>query len=129
MSDFEHELLDILDQDTKFDPARAQVLRLQVGDEYKKKKRRLLIRTWVWHAVAAAILIPGLIQVDSSGNELRATQGLVWVILAATLLVVIKLWYWIVHSRLEIMREIKRLELRWTLAQSREQIAEEPSEQ
>ncbi len=117
MSDFEHELLDILEQDTKFDPARAQVLRLQVGDEYKRKKRRLLIWYWVYHVVAIAIVIPAMIQIYS-GNELQAIRGYVGFIGALAALIIIKLWYWIVHSRLEIMREIKRLELRWTLAQS-----------
>lgn len=121
MSDFEHDLLDILEQDAKFDPARAEVLRLQITNEIKQKKRRLLIWTWVWHAIAAVPLIFGLSRVKVANNFQAASEGIILAVAGLALLIVIKLWYWIVHSRLEIMREIKRLELRWTLAQSREQ--------
>jgi hypothetical protein len=115
MSDFEHELLDLLEKDGKFDPAREEVLRLQVTSEFSRKKKRLLIWTWVWQAVCAAILIPGLFMAFGQ-NDLRTTiQGVGVIVMGEAGLIVIKLWYWIVHGRLEVMRELKRLELRWTL--------------
>ena len=115
MSHFEHELLDALEKNGKSDPAREEVLRLQITSEFKRKKKRLLIWTWIWHAVAAVILLPGLSQAFR-GTDLRTmAQGLALVILGEGLLIVVKLWYWIVHGRLEVMRELKRLELRWTL--------------
>jgi hypothetical protein len=115
MSDFERELLDLLEKDGKFDPAREEVLRLQVTSEFSRKKKRLLIWTWVFHAVAAAFLIPGVI-LTFGVNDLRMTiQGLALIVMGEAGLIVIKLWYWIVHGRLEVMRELKRLELRWTL--------------
>jgi hypothetical protein len=115
MSDFEHELLDLLEKNGKFDPAREEVLRLQVTSEFRRKKKRLLIWCWIWHAVAAVILLPGLEQSLGSTDQRAAIRGTSLVILGAALLIVIKLWYWVVHGRLEIMRELKRLELRWTL--------------
>jgi hypothetical protein len=110
MSDFEHELLDVLGKDVKFDPAREEVLRLQITSEFKKKKRRLLIWTVVYHVIALVILVPGLSQVLHSTDQLEAIRGVAFVILGAILLIVIKLWYVINRGRLEVMRELKRLE-------------------
>lgn len=115
MSDFEHELLDVLAKDVKFDPAREEMLRLQVTSEFKKKKRRLIIWSVVYHVVALVILLPGLSQVLHSTDQLEAIRGVAFVILGAILLIVIKLWYVIVRGRLEVMRELKRLELRLVL--------------
>ena len=111
MSDFEHELLDLLEKDVKFDPAREEVLRLQITSEFKKKKRRLVIWYVVYLVIGVVILLPGLNQTLESTDQLQAIRGLAFVILGAILLIVIKLWYWIVHGRLEVMRELKRLEL------------------
>ena len=115
MSDFEHELLDLLEKDVKFDPAREEMLRLQITSEFKKKKRRLVIWTVVYHVIGVVFVLPGLSQVLKSTDQLEAIRGLAFVILGAVLLIVIKLWYWIVRGRLEIMRELKRLELRLVL--------------
>ena len=115
MSDFEHELLDLLEKNGKFDPAREEVLRLQVTSEFARKKKRLLVWTWASHAVALAVAIPGAVMTFGV-NDLRTTvQGVALLVSADAALIVIKLWYWIVHGRLEILRELKRLELRWTL--------------
>ena len=115
MSDFEHELLDVLEKDVKFDPAREEMLRLQITSEFKKKKRRVIIWSVVYHVIGVAILLPGLSQVLHSTDQIEAIRGLAFVILGAVLLIVIKLWYWIVRGRLEIMRELKRLERRLVL--------------
>ncbi|HUW81652.1 MAG TPA: DUF6768 family protein [Phycisphaerae bacterium] len=115
MSDFEHELLDLLEKDVKFDPAREEVLRLQITSEFKKKKRRLMIWYVVYHVVALVILVPGLSQVLHSTDQLEAIRGVAFLILGAILLIVIKLWYVINRGRLEVMRELKRLELRLVL--------------
>ena len=77
--------------------------------------RVLLPLGHIFHAVAAAFLIPGVI-LTFGVNDLRMTiQGLALIVMGEAGLIVIKLWYWIVHGRLEVMRELKRLELRWTL--------------
>jgi len=121
MSDFEQELLDLLERNGKFDPAREEVLRLQITSEFARKKKRLLIWTWAYHIIAGVIAIPGFMLVFGSqfGNEpysvRAAIQGLALLLFAESLLIVVKLWYWIVHGRLETVRELKRLELHWTL--------------
>ncbi len=114
MSDFEHELLDLLEKDVKFDPAREEVLRLQITSEFKKK-RRLVIWSVVYHVIGVVILLPGLHQALHSADQCEAIRGLALVILGAILLIVIKLWYWIIRGRLEVMRELKRLELHLAL--------------
>ena len=112
MSEFEHELMELLEHNGTSDTVRESVLRLQIGSEFERKKKRLLILTWVFHAVYAAFLVPGLFLVFSSRDTRSMIQGLALVVLGNAGLVIIKLWYWIVHARLEIVREIKRLELR-----------------
>jgi len=125
MSDFEQELLDALEKDGKFDPAREEVLRLQVTSEFKRKKKRLLVWAWVGQIVALAFFIPGAILAFGLYDIRTTIQGVALVVMGEAGLIVAKLWYWIVHGRLEVMRELKRLELRWTLerrdAQSRQQ--------
>ena len=127
MSDFEHELMDLLEKDVKFDPAREEVLRLQITSEFKKKKKRLVIWSVVYHVVALVILVPGLSQVLHSTDQLEAIRGVAFLILGAILLIVIKLWYWIVHGRLEVMRELKRLELRLVLDRRPAQPQQDPA--
>ena len=97
------------------DSQAHRVLRLQVTSEFARKKKRLLVWTWAYHAVALAVAIPGAVMTFGA-NDLRTTvQGVALLVSADAALIVIKLWYWIVHGRLEILRELKRLELRWTL--------------
>jgi hypothetical protein len=51
--------------------------------------------------------------VFGDGRDMRIlTQGLALIVIGLSGLIVIKLWYWIVHARLEILREVKRVELR-----------------
>jgi hypothetical protein len=128
MSDFEHELLDLLEKNGQFDPAREEVLRLQITSEHARKKRRLLIWTWVYHAIAVVFAIPGAIMTFGM-HDLRTTvQGVALLLIGESLLIVIKLWYVIVHGRLEVMRELKRLELRWTLERREPESAQNNSQ-
>jgi len=120
MTDFEHELLDLLEKNGKFDPAREEMLRLQITSEFARKKRRLLITTWVYQILATLVAIPGAYVAFATHGDVRVTiQGVAMMLCGLSSLTVIKLWFWIVHGRLEIVRELKRLELRWTL-QNRE---------
>jgi hypothetical protein len=117
MSDIERELQDILERDEKFDPARAELLRLQVTSEFQRKKKRLLILCWVWQAISVAFLLPGVSMVFSGNNHITTmAQGIALIVMGESGLVLIKLWYWIIHGRLEIIREIKRFELRMMAA-------------
>ncbi|MBN2584416.1 MAG: hypothetical protein JXL80_15250 [Planctomycetes bacterium] len=112
MSDFETEFLEALELDETFDAAREKMLRLQVTSEYSRKKRRLVIMTWVWQAVSLLLLVPGILMVVTERDVSAKMLGLALVIMGEAGLIVIKLWYWIVHARLTILRELKRLELR-----------------
>ena len=111
MSEFEHELMDLLERNGRFDKAKTEVLRLQIGKDFGRKKKRLLIWTWIWHAVGGVMIISGFSMLAAASSTKGMIEGGVLVLLGSNCLVVIKLWYWIVHTRLNVMREVKRLEL------------------
>ena len=127
MSDFEHELLDVLEKDVKFDPAREEVLRLQITGEFSRKKKRLLIWAWVFQVISVAFFVPGFILAFGVSDIRTIVQGVALIVMGESGLIVIKLWYWIVHGRLEIMRELKRFELHWALERRSAQPEQDPT--
>jgi hypothetical protein len=136
MSDFEQDILNALESNSHFDPAREQVLRLQITAEFQRRKRKLVIQWLIWHVPVLLVLLLGLdltFAVNQRSplathdarladpvfvaativSETRAvTQGAALLVIATAGLISIRLWYWAVRSRLEILREIKRVELR-----------------
>jgi hypothetical protein len=136
MSEFEQHILDVLDSSTRFDPAKEQVLRSQITGEFQRNKKRLLIRLIIWHVPFVLILLFGLNLTfavyerspftahdarlrdpaflgSAIVAETRAViQGAAFIVVATAGLVMIRLWYWVTRSRLEILRELKRVELR-----------------
>jgi hypothetical protein len=116
MSDFEKEVLDLLEKSGHLDGSRQDVLRLQVTAEFERKKRNILIYNIIYHIVGLAFVVAGAGLIFGQ-PQAPSAEGLMVFITGFSLLIIIKLWYWIVHSRLVIVREIKQLELRLTQTQ------------
>lgn len=115
MSDnFEENLSNALkSQDPEPEPGRLARLRELVMNEYGRISRKILLYNAVAHCLFGALLAYHLVRMWGGGLGIKPTiLHLSVVFLTGLGLAIMKLWYWIVAGKLDILQELKLMRLR-----------------
>ncbi len=115
MDEFESTIRITLKGTSKFDTAKVETVRKEVVQMFQKKLKTARIITWVGIGIGGVLEVTGLVGLVLSmffANTIRpmvlfgviALSGGQFHLLA-------KLWYWIVNSKLNMLKEIKQLQL------------------
>jgi hypothetical protein len=112
MIDFENELKEVLEKDGDFDAARSETLRKEIVQMwYNKSLRRTKLIFWIYFLASIGMMIGGYIGLRSATD----TKGmLLWVIffmIGFNSTILMKLWYWVVDTKLNVLKEIKQIQL------------------
>jgi len=112
MDEFEKTIRNTLSNSHEFDAQKAQTLRketIQMYDKNLKKYRRL---TWVCLIAFAIIGVATIEIMVVWGSNLRVLIiGGIVLLGVGQLEVLMKLWYWIMNNKLNVLKEIKQLQL------------------
>jgi hypothetical protein len=116
MDELEKEIAVVLSEGGKFDPAKAETLRKEMVEMFEEK-----LRIVYWYAKLWLIICIGVCCVAggcfgfAASFGIRGTWGMiasaVFFLLAGQGMVTIKLWYWIMNNKLNVLKEIKQLQL------------------
>lgn len=114
-SEFDDRMRKMLLDAAGYKPDQAADLRREVEQLYRDRnvhnRRRLLIWSIVYHVVGAAFMVAGIVGVQALNSPADQASGLILFAAGLALLIVIKLWYWIVHTRLVLQHELRELQL------------------
>jgi len=96
-----------------YDLDKNSAVTQDIGNLYKKQLRKAVIECYLRLAGAVAIIVYGAIGIKY--NEGRyITWALFTAIVGVNGVMVILLWYWQIHAKLSIQKELKQLQLQIT---------------
>jgi hypothetical protein len=118
MSDIENELKKILKADNSFDADKATVMRKEIEQmifhKYELDFFKLKVIFWIFFVLSLGMMAGGYIGLLSA-NETKAM--LCWVLffmIGFNSTILMKLWYWVVDTKLNVLKEMKQLQLQVT---------------
>ena len=82
----------------------------EIGKLYKKQLRKAAIECYIRLAAAAAITVYGAIGIKYNADR-YVTWALFTAIVGVNVAMVILLWYWQIHAKLSIQKDLKQLQL------------------
>jgi len=112
MDEFEKTIQSTLSDSHEFDAQKAQTLRKETIQMYDKNLKKY--KRWTWAClIAFAIIGVAIIQIMvvwGSNLKVLIISGIV-LLGVGQLEVLMKLWYWIMNNKLNVLKEIKQLQL------------------
>jgi len=111
MTDFDDELRDALGGNGSPDAGRAEESAGVAMAVYARKLRKLELIAWAYLAACVALAVFSLSRFEAStAVKDHVFYGVIF-LLAIESSVLIKLWYWVMNTKLGVLAEIKRLRL------------------
>jgi hypothetical protein len=95
-----------------FGPAQGETFRQMISDTFRSQPRWMSVMAWIYALLFTAVAV--VAAVKFFGAEGVRNQ-ILWatVFLTSNMIVMIlKVWFWMIMNRNRILREVKRLELR-----------------
>ena len=126
MNEFERELRDVLTGKQHFDSARSESLKEEVIRMFDRKRKTAMIIAWVMIALCNLVAIPAIVIFILSGSTKVLIACAAVAIIAGQMEILAKLWYWVVHGRLILQKEIKELQLQIANLSARHDAGEGP---
>jgi hypothetical protein len=111
MDDFENLLANSLRGGPRPDAGRGEIARKEALRMFENKILIAKVLTWIAIAVSLGLMIGGAVAI-SGGRSDGLFIGLLFIYCGVELQVLMKLWFWIVHSRITIQKDLKELEMR-----------------
>ena len=104
-------LMKMLEDGEGYEITRGDTVRRQAEKEFREKLFKVGRRCWLWLlAMVCLMAVAVTVLLNVTSVKAMLVAGVV-VIVTAQQMVLIKLWYWICNSRLNVGREIKELQL------------------
>jgi hypothetical protein len=115
MSDIETELKKVLKANGRFDAnknaARRKEIEQMIVQKYQTDMFKVKVVFWIFFALSLGMMAAGYVGLRSA-NETKAM--LCWVILfmiGFNSTILMKLWYWVCDTKLNVLKEMKQLQL------------------
>ena len=114
MNEFGEKISKALSDTHKFDAEKAKTIRKETAQMFEDKLKKVYRYTKLWLIICIAVnAIAGF------WFGFSASFGISWGMIASAVMflvagqcmVTIKLWYWIMNNKLNVLREIKQLQL------------------
>jgi len=115
MNDLEKELTELLKNESGFEGRTNESTRKEMAQMVLQKFEldmfQVKIVFWIFLIVSAAMMVGGMIFLTRE----ESTRGMLFSVVVAMIgynsTVLMKLWYWVVSTKLGILKELKQLQL------------------
>ena len=110
MEEFEYQLRQAMEGKVTLDQAQVDQLRQTITQTYEVKRKKVLLRLYVWLAITMASFV-GAVVYFNSATTLK--DQLFCVLIALVMFestVLIKLWFWVVNCNITAVRELKQVQ-------------------
>jgi len=115
MDNLEKELTELLNNESGFEAGKAEAagkeMARMIFQKYETDMFKVKVVFWIFLVVSAAMMAGGMLFL----NIEKGTKGMIFAAVIALIgynsTVLMKLWYWVVSTKLNILKEIKQLQL------------------
>ncbi len=115
MDKLEKELTELLENESGFDISMDESTRKEmaqmISHKFESDMSKVKIVFWIFLVVSAAMMVGGLIFLTHE----KGTRGMLFAAVIALIgynsTILMKLWYWVVSTKLDILKELKQLQL------------------
>jgi hypothetical protein len=115
MIDFENELKKTLAKNGDFDVAKSKALRKEIVQMwYDKNMRKVKITFWIYFLLSIGMMAGGYIGLRLASDTKGMLSWMLFFMIGFNSTILMKLWYWVVNTKLGVLKEIKQLQLQIT---------------
>jgi len=126
MDKFEKDLQKVLGEIGDFDVTKGEKLRKEIVQMWcDKNLLRAKIVFWIFFLLSGGMMIGGYIGLRSAGSTKEMLSWVIFFMIGFNSTILMKLWYWVVDNKLNVLKEIKQLELQIAELAGREPPAED----
>lgn len=112
MINFEKELKEVLEKDGHFDAAKSKTLRKEIVQMWcDKNLLRAKLVFWIFFLLSIGMMIGGYIGLRSATNTKEMLSWVIFFMIGFNSTILMKLWYWVVDTKLNVLKEMKQLQL------------------
>jgi len=112
MINFEKELKEILEKNGDFDVAKSETFRKEMVQMWcDKNLLRVKIVFWIFFLLCLGMMLGGYIGLRSADNTKEMLSWVIFFMIGFNSTILMKLWFWVVHTRINLQKELKQLQL------------------
>lgn len=112
MIDFEKELKEVLQKNGDFDTSKSEKLRKEIVRMWcDKNLRRIKIVYWIFFLASLGMMAAGYIGLRSAENTRDMLSWVIFFMIGFNSTILMKLWFWVVHTRINLQKDLKELQL------------------
>jgi len=125
MDKLEKQLKQVLGKNGLFDADKSKKLRKELIQMWcDKNLRRAKLVFWIFFLLCLGMMAGGYIGLRSAGNTKEMLSWVIFFMIGFNSTILMKLWYWVVSTKLNILKEIKQLQLQIAELAGKEQPSE-----
>ena len=125
MDNLEQELKKALKKNGDFDIDKSETLRKEtVQMWYSKNLRKTKTIFWIFYLCSIGMMIVGYIGLRTAASTVGMLSWVLFFMIGFNSTILMKLWYWVIDTKLSVLKEMKQLQLQIAEQTSRERPAE-----
>ena len=125
MDKLEKQLKQVLGKNGLFDADKSKKLRKELIQMWcDKNLRRAKLVFWIFFLLCLGMMVGGYIGLRYAGNTKEMLSWVIFFMIGFNSTILMKLWYWVVSTKLNILKEIKQLQLQIAELAGKEQPSE-----
>ncbi len=115
MDNLEQELKKALKKNGDFDIDKSETLRKEIVQMwYSKNLRKTKIIFWIFYLCSIGMMIGGYIGLRTADNTVGMLSWVLFFMIGFNSTILMKLWYWVIDTKLSVLKEMKQLQLQIT---------------
>ena len=114
MSENDNELKQALAENGEFDPDRAATIKKQTVADFDAKLRKVERIMWIYLSVCVCVAVSAIRAFERSSNTKELILYAIVFLVAFETTILMKLWYWVVNTKISVVKELKLLRLAQT---------------
>ena len=115
MSDIEKELKKALRKNGRFDAdinaARRKEIEQMIFQKYETDVFKVKVVFWIFFVLSLGMMAGGYIGLRSANDTKAMLCWVIFFMIGFNSTILIKLWYWVVDTKLNVLKEMKQLQL------------------
>jgi hypothetical protein len=112
MIDFEKELKKVLEKNGDFNAAKSEALRKETVQMWRDMNlRKAKIIFWIYFLLSIGMMIGGYIGLRLATDTKGMLSWVIFFMIGFNSTILMKLWYWVVDTKLNVLKEMKQLQL------------------
>ena len=115
MSDIEQELKKVLKADGGFESdkaaARRKEMERMIFQKFQLDMFKAKVVFWIFFVLCLGMMVRGYIGLRSAGDTKSMLSWVIFFMIGFNSTILMKLWYWVVDTKLKVLKEMKQLQL------------------